>query len=176
MEMQALMKRKFNTERITFLGLGVAVAMLLSYVEFLLPPLWSAVPGIKIGLANIIIVYLFFKSSVTDAALVSLVRLFMSALLFGSVLTLLYSFAGALLSFSVMLLLKKSGLFSEVGVSVCGGIFHNLGQILVAIAVLKTREIGYYMIVLTFTGTVAGLFVGIAGALMIKHVDIKKYR
>ena len=78
------MNKKFNTRRITFLGFGVAVAMLLSYVEFLLPPIWSAVPGIKIGLANIIIVYLFFKSGVLDAALVSLVRLFLSALLGGS--------------------------------------------------------------------------------------------
>lgn len=170
------MKRQFDTRRITFLGLGVAVAMLLSYVEFLLPPLWSAVPGIKIGLANIIIVYIFFKSGALDAALVSFVRLFLSALLFGSVLTLLYSFAGAALSFCVMLLLKRLGLFSEIGVSIGGGVFHNLGQILVAIAVLRTREIGYYMIVLTFTGVIAGLFVGIAGALMIKHVDLKKYR
>ena len=170
------MNKKFNTRRITFLGLGVAVAMLLSYIEFLLPPLWSAVPGIKIGLANIIIVYLFFKSGILDAALVSLTRLFLSALLFGSVLTLLYSFAGALLSFCVMLILKKSGLFSEIGISISGGIFHNLGQILVAMAVLKTREIGYYMIILTFTGTVAGLFVGIAGALLIKHVNLDKYR
>ena len=170
------MNKKFNTRRITFLGFGVAVAMLLSYVEFLLPPIWSAVPGIKIGLANIIIVYLFFKSGVLDAALVSLVRLFLSALLFGSFLTLLYSFAGAVLSFSVMLILKKSGLFSEIGVSIGGGVFHNLGQILVAILILKTREIGYYMIILTFTGTLSGLFVGIAGALMIKHVDFKKMR
>ena len=128
------MKRKFNTRRMTFLGLGVAVAMLLSYVEFLLPPIWSSVPGIKIGLANIIIVYLFFKSGALDAAMVSLVRLFLSALLFGSFLTFLYSLAGAVLSFLVMLLLKKSGWFSEVGVSIGGGVFHNLGQILVAIA------------------------------------------
>ena len=166
------MKRKFNTRRITFLGLGVAVAMLLSYVEFLLPPIWSAVPGIKLGLANVIIVYLFFKSSIADAALVSLVRLFLSALLFGSVLTLMYSFAGAALSFLVMIALKKSGLFSEVGVSIGGGVFHNLGQILVAIAVLRTREIGYYMIILTFTGCVVGLFVGILGALMVKRVNV----
>ena len=168
------MNKKFNTRRITFLGLGVAVAMLLSYVEFLLPPIWSAVPGIKLGLANIIIVYLFYKSSVFDAALVSVVRLFLSALLFGSFLTLLYSFAGALLSFLVMLALKKTNLFSEIGVSIGGGVFHNLGQILVAIAVLGTREVGYYMIVLAVTGTVSGFFVGMTGALMIKKVDLKK--
>ncbi len=170
------MNKKFNTRRITFLGLGVAVAMLLSYVEFLLPPIWSAVPGIKLGLANIIIVYLFYKSSVFDAALVSVVRLFLSALLFGSFLTLLYSFAGALLSFLVMLALKKTNLFSEIGVSIGGGVFHNLGQILVAIAVLGTREVGYYMIVLAVTGTVSGFFVGMTGALMIKKVDLKKLR
>lgn len=169
-------EHKFNTRRITFLGLCTAVAMLLSYVEFLLPPIWSAVPGIKIGLANIIIVYLFFKLSVFDAALVSLVRVFLSALLFGSFLAFLYSFAGAFLSFIVMLLLKKSNLFSEVGVSIGGGVFHNLGQILMAILILRTREIGYYMIVLAFTGTVSGLFVGIAGALMVKRINPKKYR
>lgn len=167
---------KFDTRRLTFLGLGVALAMILSYVEFLLPPIWSAVPGIKIGLPNIIILYLFFKSGTADAALVSLVRLLLSALLFGSVLTLLYSFFGALLSFAVMLVLKKSNLFSVVGISIAGGVFHNLGQILVAMVVLRTAEIGYYMIILTVTGILAGLFVGIIGALMIKHVDVKKYR
>jgi heptaprenyl diphosphate synthase len=72
--------------------------------------------------------------------------------------------------------LKKSNLFSTVGVSIAGGVFHNLGQILVAMLVLKTAEIGYYMIILTVTGVLAGLFVGIAGSLMIKYIDAKKYR
>ena len=147
--------------------------MILSYVEFLLPPIISAVPGIKLGLTNVIILYVFFKSGELDAALVSAVRLFLSALLFGSFLTFLYSFAGALFSFLVMLALKKSKLFSTVGVSIGGGVFHNLGQIIMAIIVLGTREIGYYMIILTFTGTLSGFLIGILAAIMIKRVKAR---
>ena len=164
---------KFDTKRITFLSLGITLAMLLSYVEFLLPPIWSAVPGIKLGLPNLIIMYIFYKSGALNAAIVSGMRLFLSALLFGSFLTLLYSLAGAILSFTVILCLKKTGCFSAVGVSIGGAVFHNLGQILMAIAILGTREIGYYMIVLTFTGILSGLFIGILAALMIKRLDLK---
>ncbi|MBQ9071263.1 MAG: Gx transporter family protein [Clostridia bacterium] len=162
-----------DTKRLTLLGLSVALAMILSYVEFLLPPIISAVPGIKLGLPNVIILYVFFKSGEVDAALVSAVRLFLSALLFGSFLTFLYSFAGALFSFLVMLALKKSKLFSTVGVSIGGGVFHNLGQIIMAIIVLGTREIGYYMIILTFTGTLSGFLIGILAAIMIKRVKAR---
>ena len=164
---------KFDTKQITFLGLGVTLAMLLSYVEFLLPPIWSAIPGIKLGLPNVIIMYVFYKSGSRDAAIVSALRLFLSALLFGSFLTFLYSLAGAVLSFSVMLVLKKIGWFSSVGVSIGGAVFHNLGQIIMAIIILGTREIGYYMIVLTLTGILSGFFIGMLSALMIKRVDLK---
>ncbi len=160
---------KNNTKHLVFLGISASLALILSYVEFLLPPIWSAVPGIKLGLANIIIIYLLFKTGIKDAAIVSFVRLCLSSLLFGSVITLAYSAAGAVLSLAIMFLLKKSGLFSTVGVSIGGGVFHNLGQILMAIILLGTKEIGYYMIILAVTGTVSGVFVGIAGALMLKY-------
>lgn len=159
-----------KTRKITLLSLCVSVAMILSYVEFLLPPIWSAVPGIKLGLANIMIIFVLFRFGSADAALVSVLRLVLSSLLFGSVMTFAYSAAGAILSLSVMIILKKCGFFSTVGVSIGGGVFHNLGQVLMAILLLGTREIGYYMIVLTVTGTVSGIFVGICGALMLKYV------
>ena len=159
-----------KTRKITLLSLCVSVAMILSYVEFLLPPIWSAVPGIKLGLANIMIIFVLFRFGSADAALVSVLRLVLSSLLFGSVMTFAYSAAGAILSLSVMVILKKCGFFSTVGVSIGGGVFHNLGQVLMAILLLGTREIGYYMIVLTVTGTVSGIFVGICGALMLKYV------
>ena len=161
---------KKETKRQAFLGLSVAIAMILSYVEFLLPPIWSSVPGIKLGLANVLIIFVLFKCGIKDAAMVSFVRLVMSSLLFGSVMTLAYSASGAVLSLAVMYLLKKSGLFSMVGVSIGGGVFHNLGQILMAILILGTREIGYYMIILTVTGTLSGIFIGICGAMMIKYI------
>ncbi len=162
---------KKNAKTVCFLGLFTALAMILSYVESLLPPIWSAVPGIKIGLPNIIIIFLLYRFSVKQAAAISLVRILLSALLFGNAVSLLYSLGGAILSICVMTLLKKTERFSIVGVSVAGGVFHNLGQILVAMLVLSTAEIGYYMIVLAVTGTVAGVLVGILGSLVTRYME-----
>lgn len=159
-----------NTKKLAFLGLATAVTMILSYVESLLPPLVAAVPGVKMGLPNIMLLFLLYRFSWKEAAAVSLVRLVAVALLFGNVMTLAYSFAGALLSLTVMALMKKWGAFSMVGVSIFGGVFHNLGQVLVAMLVMQTREIGYYMVVLAVTGTVAGILVGLAGALVLKYL------
>ncbi len=160
---------KTNTKNIVFFGAMSALALILSYVEALLPPVWSAVPGIKMGLPNIIIIFLLYRFSVKSAAAVSAVRIALSALLFGSIVTLWYSLAGAALSLLVMSLLKRTNLFSKVGVSIAGGVTHNLGQILVAILLLSTKEIGYYMIILAFTGTIAGVFVGLMS------IQVEKY-
>lgn len=159
-----------QTKSLALLGVCTAVALVLSYVESLFPPIWAAVPGIKMGLPNIVIVFLLYRLSAKHAAAVSLVRVLAVALLFGNTMTLWYSLAGAVLSLSVMALLKKTDRFSTVGVSVVGGVCHNLGQILVAMAVLQTAEIGYYMIVLTVTGTVAGVLIGLAGALLLDRL------
>ena len=161
---------KNRTQKLAFSGLAVAMALALSYVEMLLPPIWAAVPGIKMGLPNIIIIFLLYRYNVKYAAAVSLVRIGLAVLLFGNIMTLWYSLAGAVLSLGIMVLLQKTKAFSMVAVSIAGGVFHNLGQIIVAILVMQTTEIGYYMIILAVTGTVAGIFVGIAGMLLIKYV------
>ena len=155
------------------IAISVSVALLLSYIEFLLPPLWSAVPGIKLGLANSIVIFLAYKTSPAKAGAVSLVRVILSSLLFGSVLSFAYSFAGAAFSLAVMLLLKKTDRFSTVGVSVAGAVMHNAAQIAVAAVVLRTREIGYYMAPLAISGIVAGIFVGLLSSMLIKKVKIK---
>ncbi len=165
---------KNSTKRLVLLSVCVAVAMVLSYVEAILPPIWSAVPGIKLGLPNIIIIYVLYKLGIPQAAAVSLVRVCLSALLFGTVTTFMYSLAGAVLSLAVMALLYKLGPFTELGVSIAGAVSHNLGQIIVAALLLATREIGYYMIILAVTGTVAGIAVGIAAAQLIRRIDIDK--
>ena len=144
--------------------------MLLSYVEFLLPPIFAAVPGIKIGLCNIIILYLLYVMGEGASAAVSFVRLCLSAILFGNVMTLAYSTAGAVLSLLCMILLKRSGKFSPSGVSVAGGVCHNLAQVLVAILLLDTPEIGYYAIVLTVTGTISGIFVGLCAGMLVSRI------
>ena len=161
---------EIKTKTLVFLSLFTAVAMVLSYIEAILPPIWSAIPGIKIGLPNIIIIFLLYRMSVKSAAAVSLVRILLSALLFGNAVTLLYSLAGAILSLTVMAVLKKIDRFSMIGVSIVGGVFHNLGQILMAMLILETAEIGYYMIILTVTGTIAGVLVGILGALLTRYM------
>lgn len=153
-----------NTKRLAFLGLAAAVCLVLSFVESLLPPLVSAVPGIKLGLPNIIIIFVLYRFSVLEAAVVSAVRLIITALLFGSAMTFMYSLAGAVLSLAVMAALSRLNLFSKVGVSVAGGVSHNIGQILVAIVVLATKEIGYYFPVLAVSGIVSGVFIGLASA------------
>ena len=160
-----------HTKKLTLLGLLTAIALLLSYVEALLPPIFVAVPGIKMGLPNIAIIFVLYRFGLKEAAAVSLVRLAAVALLFGSAMTLIYSLAGAVLSLALMSLLKKSNLFSMIGVSIVGGVSHNLGQILVAMWLMETAEIGYYMIILTVTGTIAGILIGLAGSFVLKYLN-----
>ena len=157
-----------KTKKIALLGLLASLAMVLSYIEMLLPPLYSALPGIKMGLPNIVIIFTLYKLGVKEAVTVSAIRLLWIGLLFGNVMTLAYSVAGATLSLALMALLKHFGLFSIAGVSVVGGISHNVGQIAVAIFLLERAEIGYYLIVLSLTGTVAGLLVGLASGYLLK--------
>ena len=155
---------------LAYLGITTSMALILSWVEHLLPPIYSAIPGIKIGLPNIVIIFLLYRFGWREAAAVSLVRILIVSMLFGTPMTLAYSLAGGVLSLGIMILLKKLNFLSCVGVSVAGGVFHNIGQILMAVILLGTAEIAYYLIVLAVTGTVAGIFVGLAGGLLNEKV------
>lgn len=161
-----------RTRKITFLGLAAAVALLLSYVEAMLPPIYAAVPGVKVGLPNTVILFLLYRYGWREAAAVSFVRLALSTLLFGNVTMLWYSLAGAVLSLLAMLLFQKLRWFSTVGVSILGGVMHNLGQVLVAMLLLETAEIGYYMLPLVISGTLAGIFIGLVGAVLLKKLRV----
>ncbi|MBE6748599.1 MAG: Gx transporter family protein [Ruminococcaceae bacterium] len=160
-----------QTRKIALLGVLTSVALVLSYLEAMLPPISTAVPGIKMGLPNIIIIFLLYKFGLKEAIIVSLIRVFIVSLLFGNVMTLAYSVAGAVLSLALMTLFKKLNLFSAIGVSIIGGISHNLGQILVAIFLFDTIQIGYYMIVLAITGTIAGVLIGIISSILVKKLE-----
>lgn len=163
-----------RTRKVAFVGLTASLALLLSYVEFLLPPIFVAVPGIKIGLPNVVILYVLYCIGMKYAAFVSFTRLCLSSLLFGNAVTFAYSAAGAVISLLVMGILKKTDKLSAVGVSVAGGVTHNLGQILVAMVLLDTPQIAYYMIVLAVTGTISGILIGLCGALLIKRLPNHK--
>ena len=167
-------KRQKKTRKIAFLGLFTAVAMLLSYVEAISPVLITAVPGIKMGLPNVAVIFVLYRFGVWEAALVSAVRVIVVSLLFGNPMTFIYSIVGAMLSLAVMVILKKTDFLSCVGVSVAGGVFHNVGQILVAMVLLDTMAVGYYMVALAISGIISGILIGLCGALMIKKLPLYK--
>lgn len=158
-----------KVKNVATLGLCVALAMIMSYIESLFP-LNFAVPGIKMGLANIVIIFLLYRMGFGAACVVSLIRVFLVSLLFGNVMMMAYSIAGAVLSLGLMFLLKKSGKFSVVGVSIAGGVAHNAGQIIMAIILLGAKQIAYYLPVLAVTGTVTGVLIGIATSIVIKRI------
>lgn len=158
-------------KRITLLALFTSVALLLSYVEMLIGPLFTGVPGIKMGLPNIAIMLVLYRIGTKEAIAVSFIRIVISSILFGNITMFWYSVAGAALSLAVMILLKKLDILSSVGVSVAGALAHNIGQILVAMLLMQTTQIGYYMIVLSITGTVSGIFVGLLGGFVIKRIS-----
>ena len=164
---------RHQARKIAFLGLCTAVAMVFAWVESLLPPIVAAVPGIKLGLPNIVIIFVLYRFVWKEAAAVSFVRIVAVSLLFGNPMTLAYSLAGGFLSLLVMTLLRKADLLSTVGVSVAGGVFHNVGQILMAMLLMGTAELGYYLIVLAVTGTVSGIFVGLCGCFAVRRVQFR---
>ena len=158
-------------KRITFLALCTSVALLLSYVEMLVPPIFTGIPGIKMGLPNIAIMLLLYRVGAKEAIAVSFIRIVITSILFGNITMFWYSLAGAVCSLAVMILLKKLDFLSTVGVSVAGALMHNVGQIIVAMLLMHTSAIGYYLIVLSITGTISGIFVGLCGALVIKRLS-----
>ena len=149
-------------------GLLVALAMVLSWLESLLP-LPAALPGMKLGLTNLVVLFALYRMGPRPAAAVSLARVLLVSMTFGNAYSLAYSLAGAAASLALMLLLKRAGTFSMLGVSVAGGVGHNLGQILVAAAVLGRGAL-WYLPALLVSGVLAGAAVGAAGAIVIKRI------
>lgn len=157
-----------KTSKIAQYGLLVALALVLSYLESLVPSI--GVPGVKLGLPNLAIVFALYRLSFRDACVISIIRVILVALLFSNGVSMAYSLAGAALSLLVMGLLKQSGKFSETGICVAGGVAHNMGQTAVAAALLETSRLAFYLPVLCVSGTIAGIVIGLASALLIRRV------
>ncbi len=149
--------------------MAIALAMIFSYIESLVPS--PGIPGVKMGLANIVVVFCLYRLGWKEAAIVSLLRVFLVSLLFGHAMSLMYSAAGAALSLLGMIGLKATDRFSCVAVSVIGGVLHNAGQILVAWALMGPNVV-YYLPVLIVSGTVTGVLIGVVAALIVKRIDI----
>ena len=151
------------------MGLFTALAMIFGYVEAILP-ISVGIPGVKLGLANIVVLFALYYLKPSEAFLINIVRIILVSFMFGNLSVMLYSLAGGVLSFCAMLLFKKSGKFSVYGVSVAGGVFHNVGQLLVAMLVLETMSLVYYGPVLLISGVVTGLVIGIVSSEVIKRI------
>ncbi len=163
-----------ETRKVVHMGMLIALAMVLSFIESQIPA-FVAVPGMKLGLANIAIVFALYSLGFREALGVSLIRVVLSAILFGSVVSGLYSAAGAILSLLGMALLKKSGFFGTVGVSVSGAVLHNLGQIGIACFILRTQALVYYLPFLILSAVVAGVVIGIIAAVLVERLGGDEY-
>lgn len=158
-----------KSKKIAYYGLCIALAFVLSYVESLFPT-FIAVPGVKLGLTNLVVLIALVKIGKKDAFFINMIRILLVGLTFGTAFSLLYSFAGGILSFLVMMLFYGKNRFSVIGVSVAGGVAHNVGQILVAMMVLESKALVYYLPVLILSGTLAGVVVGILCGEVVKRL------
>ncbi len=156
--------------KVAYFGLFTALALIFSYVETLIPFNFG-IPGIKLGLANLLIVIILYSSGWKEALLLSVVRIVLAGFFFGNLFSILYSLAGGIFSLAVMALLKKSGKFSVAGVSIAGGVSHNIGQLAVAVIVVETYQVGYYLPVLLVAGAAAGLVIGVISGEVLKRVQ-----
>lgn len=158
-----------NSRKVARYALLISLAMVLSWLESLIP-IATAIPGMKLGLTNLVVLFALYRMGTADAGMISLIRVLLVSLTFGNAYAFAYSFAGAVLSLLIMLALKKSGKFSTVGVSIAGGVGHNLGQIIVASLVLKTEKIFFYFPVLMVSGIAAGICIGILGGIITERL------
>ena len=155
--------------RVAYFGVFTALALIFSYVETLIP-VNLGILGVKLGLANLIIVVALYKMRLSEAYLLSVVRVLLAGFIFGNYFSIIYSLAGGLLSLTVMAFLKKWGGFSLQGISIAGGVFHNIGQLIVAAVVVETFSVTYYFPVLLVAGLLTGLVIGIVAEMMLKRL------
>ena len=159
-----------KSKKVAFFAPLVALAFVFSYLESLIP-FHFGIPGIKLGLANLVVVTALYTVGEKQAFAVSVIRIILSGLTFGGVFSLVYSLAGGILSFLAMLIAKRCRALSVTGVSVIGGSIHNIGQLIAAAIVMETPSIAYYLPVLLLSGAVTGAVIGVVGNLIINRLD-----
>ena len=153
-----------------YLGLLLAFALILSYVETIIP-FQSGIPGIKLGLANLAVVLCLYLLGWKEALVLTMVKALLGGFMFGSMSMMIYSLAGALISALIMMILKKTHWFHVPVVSAAGGVAHNLGQILVAFLVVETYGIVYYVPILVIAGLLTGILIGMVAALVLPYIQ-----
>lgn len=165
------MNDKKNAKNVALYGMLVALAFIFSYLESLIP-FTPGIPGMKIGLANLVVVVALYTAGYKGAFTISMVRILLSGMSFQGLGTMLYSLAGGLLSFGAMAALKKSRRFGITGISLAGGVMHNAGQLVVAALVLSNVNMAYYFPVLLVSGCAAGIGIGLSAGWILKSFHI----
>ena len=161
--------KQITTKTVATIGLLTSLCVILGYVESLIP-INLAIPGIKIGLTNIVVLFALYRLDIKSALLINIARILIVGFLFGTGTSIIYSLSGGLISFTVMLLAKKVFSLSLFSVSILGGIFHNVGQILACMLLLNTYSVLYYLVILYFTGIFSGATIGFIAYLILKKV------
>ena len=159
-------------KKIAYLSMFLALALVCSYVETLIPfPI--GIPGVKLGLTNIIVILVLYCIGEKEAILISILRILLSGFMFGNAFAIIYSLAGGILSFILMMLMKRTKKFSVITVSIAGGISHNIGQMLLASILIESYYIVSYLPVLLISGTITGFLIGVLGQEII--IRIKRF-
>lgn len=161
--------KKNKAQTIALYGMMVALAFTFSYFESLIPFNFG-IPGVKLGLANLVVVVALYIMTPGQAFSIAIIRILLASMTFGNVFSLAYSLCGGILSFIVMFLVKKTKL-SIIGVSMLGGICHNIGQIIVAAIVMETTQIAYYLPVLLVAGLLTGLLLGLVSKIVVNRFE-----
>ena len=160
-----------TTKKVAILGVISAFAAILSYIEAIIS-FGFFIPGVKLGLANLAVVIVMYIYGYKDAFFVNIVRIVVVGLLFANMFSIMFSIAGAVISYIAMALLKKINLFSPIGVSVAGGVAHNIGQLIIAMFIIESYSVINYLPVLMIAGIICGLIVGIVAWMVIKYVNV----
>ena len=156
-------------KRVAISALFASLALIFSYIEAILPAA-PGIPGIKLGIANLVVIIAMYRLDSRYALTINLIRIFLAGFMFSGLYGAIYSLCGCILSFAVMCLLKKSDAFSVVGVSMGGGVAHNIGQLSIAAILVSSPQIFYYLPVLIISGTVSGILIGWLGWILLEHI------
>ena len=158
-----------NSKVIATYGMMIALAMVLSFLESMLPA-FVAIPGVKLGLTNLVVMVALYRMKPADAVIINVIRIILVGLTFGNAFSMVYSLFGGVISFVVMWALFRTGKFSQTGVGAAGGVAHNLGQIIVAMIVMKTTGVVFYLPVLIASGLIAGVVIGVLCGLVVARL------
>lgn len=164
-----LNRQKKPAYNVALAAMMSALALIFSYIEAIIPFNFG-IPGIKLGIANLVILTSLYILGTRYTFAINVLRILVAGLLFNGLFGALYSLAGGLLSLFVMVLLKKTGLFSTIGISMAGGVAHNLGQLLVAALIVSNMKLFFYFPVLLFSGIISGILIGILTHLILKKL------